>query len=100
MKNDSHPLLQALKARSKSTANPKMEPFEMPRSLQIDHGEIPGLPGRKVGEPITVTLSGHIHSQSNDGHAVMHIASVKPDSKEMDEKESPDADKATESKEA
>lgn len=89
MKNSDHPLMQALKSKNSSGKPPEhpFAQFEAPRSFEINHEEIPGLPGKKVGEAISVRLEGHVHSQNNDGHAVMHVASVKPDSTEMTDKE-------------
>lgn len=88
MKNDSHPLIQALKFNAKPTG-PAFAPMEGPRTFEINHEEIPGLPGKRVGEKITVSLEGHIHSQNNDGKTMMHVASVKPDSDEMTAKQNP-----------
>lgn len=88
MKNDHLPLLQALRGRSKPKTD-SVQPIEMPRAFEIQHHEIPGLPGKKVGDHISVNLAGHIHSQNNDGHAVMHVSSVKPDSTEMTDKANP-----------
>ena len=82
MKNSHLPLVQALKNRLK----PKEETFgptEMPRTFELKHDEMPGLAGRKVGDGIEVRLAGLIHSQHADGHAIMHVSSVKPDSDEM-----------------
>lgn len=53
---------------------------EVPTYLNLKHSDIPGLPGRKVGETVTVRVSGHIQSQHNDGHAVMEVHDVSPDS--------------------
>ncbi len=88
MKNSHLPLIQALKNRMK----PKemIGPEDMPRTFELKHTDIPGLVGRKVGEGISVNLAGRIHSQHADGHTVMHVSSVKPDSAEMDGKENPD----------
>jgi len=72
MKNDNHPLVKAMQSRIKSSG-PPFAPMQGPRTFEIQHHEIPGLPGRRVGEPITVSLKGHIHSQHNDGKAVMHV---------------------------
>lgn len=88
MKNEDHPLMQALKAHAKPSG-PAFVPMEGPRTFEINHDEIPGLPGKAVGEHISVHLEGHIHSQHNDGHAVMHVAEVKPDTNEMTAKENP-----------
>ncbi len=88
MKNSHLPLIQALKNKLK----PK-EPFsppEMPRAFELQHSELPGLSNKKVGEPISVNVSGHIHSQNADGHSVMHVASVKPDSGDMTKAENPE----------
>lgn len=92
MKNSDHPLMQALKARNSSGKPPEhpFAEFEAPRSFEIKHAEIPSLPGKKVGDAISVRLEGHVHSQNNDGHAVMHVSSVKPDSSEMKDAENPD----------
>lgn len=57
--------------------------MEMPRAFELKHDEIPGLAGHKVGEGISVNLEGHIHSQHADGHAIMHVSDVKPDSEKM-----------------
>lgn len=81
MRNSHLPLIQAMKNRMK----PKEEPFsppEMPRTFELKHGEVSGLAGRKVGEGISVKLKGMIHSQHAEGHAIMHVSSVKPDSDE------------------
>lgn len=90
MKNDGIPLIQALKGRAQPKGHAPLPQFEGPRSFDLQHHEIPGLPGKHVGEHISVTLHGHVHSQHSDGHAVMHVASVKPDSTEMTKKEHPD----------
>lgn len=89
MRGDHLPIIQALKNRQKSKAAPVQGP-DLPRTLMVHHHEIPGLPGRKVGEPVTVRIQGHIHSQSNDGHAVVHVASIKPDSSETEKKQYPE----------
>lgn len=89
MKNDHLPIVQALKAKAKKSSTPEMPPFETPRTFEVQHSEIPGLPGRRVGEPITVNLHGHIHSQHHDGRAIIKVASVKPDSQKMAAKENP-----------
>lgn len=91
MKNENHPLIQALKGRSKSpVAKDPFPAFDSPRTFEVQHTEIPGLPGKHVGEHISVRLEGHVHSQHNDGKTIMHVASVKPDSTEMTQKENPD----------
>ncbi len=74
-----------------------MGPMEMPRSFELKHDEIPGLAGHKVGEHISVNLDGHVHSQSADGHAIMHVASVKPDSTEMTKENNPERKTPSES---
>lgn len=89
MKNDHLPLIQALKGRQK----PKDDTAQLdmpPRTMMIHHTEIPGLPGRKVGEPITVNVQGHIHSQHNDGHAIVHVSSIKPDTSGTEKKQYPE----------
>ncbi len=88
--NENSPLIQALKGKAKPKGETSFDEFKPPRTFEIHHGEVPGLPGRQVGEPITVSLSGHIHSQHNEGHAVMHVDEVKPDTNKMTEKEHPD----------
>jgi len=85
MKNETHPLMQALKAKAKPQSD-SLHSLAPSRQLTIHHHEIPGLPGRKIGEQISVNLKGRIHSQSADGHAVMHVASIKPDSDSENEK--------------
>ncbi len=90
MKNDNHPLIAALKGKAKPFGNTNLPNLQSPRTLEVQHHEIPGLPGRHVGEPITVNVHGHIHSQSNDGHAVMHISSVKPDTSGTEKKQYPE----------
>ncbi len=90
MKNSHLPLLQALKGRQPAKASDLGSLDEPPRTLQIQHDEIPGLPSRKVGEKISVNLEGHVHSQHNDGHAIMHVSSVKPDSTERTAQENPE----------
>lgn len=99
MKGDHLPIIQALKGKIKPKAESPTLPFENPRTFELQHSEIPGLPGRRVGEPITVNLHGHIQSQHNDGHTVMHVASVKPDSEEMDAKENPETQTDSQAKE-
>lgn len=95
MKNDHLPLIQALKGKTKSKPDSPVLPFESPRVFELQHKEIPGLPGRRVGEPITVNLHGHIHSQHNDGRTLIHVASVKPDSASMEKKENPETQSET-----
>lgn len=87
MKNDHLPLIQALKGRTKK---PESFNFEVPRIFEVKHSEIPGLPGKKIGEHITVNLRGHI-ADHGDGRSTIHVADVKPDSTEMTNKESPDS---------
>lgn len=89
MKGDHLPIVQALKGNIKKATNNTIA-FEQPRSIEIQHHEIPGLPGRQVGEPITVQVHGHIHSQHNDGKAVMHVSSIKPDTSGTEKKQYPD----------
>lgn len=90
MLGDNSPLIQALKGKAKPKEETPLPQFDAPRTVMIHHDEIPGLPGRHVGERIAVNLEGHIHSQSNDGHAVMHVASVKPDTSGMEKKQYPE----------
>lgn len=90
MKNENLPLIQALKGRSKKGSVESFHSFEPPRTFQLQHHEIPGLPGKKIGETISVNLKGKVHMQHADGHAVMHVTSVKPDSQEMADKTNPD----------
>ncbi len=91
MKNDHLPIIQALKGRQPV---PKADVFDpMPRSVEIKHSEVPGLSDKKVGEPLSVLLHGKIHMQHGDGHAIMHVNSVKPDSAGMTQKENPEAKK-------
>lgn len=93
MKNEDHPLVRAL-SRDKGSAggDSKMLDFdEIPTYLNLKHSDIPGLPGRKVGEQITVNVSGHIHSQHNDGHAVMEVHHIAPDSPTEESFGEPDA---------
>ncbi len=86
MKNDHLPLIQAMKGRAKTVpGEPSFAP--PPRTFEIKHEEIPGLPGRKVGEALSVRVHGKIHQQSADGHAVMHVSSVKPDSQDLTDQE-------------
>lgn len=89
MKGDNLPIIQALKGKQKPQSGPVPQ-FEAPRTFDIHHGEVPGLPGRRVGEPITVKLEGHVHSQYNDGHAVMHVSSVKPDTSGTEKEQYPE----------
>jgi hypothetical protein len=90
MKNDNSPLIQALKGRTRPKLENALPQFEAPRAITIHHHEIPGLPGRRIGEQISVRLQGHIHSQNNDGHTVVHVSSVKPDSEGMEKEGNPD----------
>jgi hypothetical protein len=92
MKNANLPIIQALKGRAKPRPSTTFDQFEMPRTFEVQHHEIPGLPGRKVGEKLSVRLQGHVHSQHADGKTVIHVASVKPDSDEMKEKTNPDSE--------
>lgn len=89
MPNENSPLVKAMMARAKPKGD-ALPQFDAPRTFEVQHGEVPGLGGQKVGEPITVSFEGHIHSQHNDGHAVIHVDKVKPDSTAMTEKEHPD----------
>lgn len=79
MKNDNLPLVKALQNRGKKGTPANVLPIQAPRTFELKHDEITGLPGRKVGDSISVHLHGHIQSQHNEGHAVMHVSSVKPD---------------------
>jgi len=91
MKGDHLPIIQALKGKMKlKSKHTAFDTFEPPRSLQVNHHEVPGLPGRKVGESISVRLHGHIHSQNSEGHAIVHVSSVKPDSSQSDNSEYPE----------
>lgn len=92
MRNDNLPLVQALRARAKNKpeAEGPVQSLEIPRTFELQHTDIPGLPGRRVGEAITVNLNGHIHSQ-HDGRTIIRVASVKPDSKEMEAQANPEA---------
>jgi hypothetical protein len=86
MRNDHLPLIAALKGhRPPSVGPPALEP--VPRTFELQHSDIPGLAAKHVGEPLTVKLQGHVHMQHADGHAVMHVSSVKPDSAELIQKE-------------
>lgn len=86
MKHANMPLIQALKGRSKLKPT---ETLEGPRIFEVKHDEVTGLPGRKVGDQISVHLTGRIHSQHADGHALIHVDHVKPDTSAMDHKEDP-----------
>lgn len=97
MKNENMPLIQALRGRVKSKPEPSFDQFKPSRTFQIDHSEVPGLPGRAVGDHISVNLHGKIHSQSADGHAIMHVSSVKPDTEEGTKKEYPEQKTPSES---
>lgn len=96
MKNSDLPLIQALKNKSNQTKGPAVPSFDQPRAFEVKHAEIPGLAGHRVGEHISVNLKGRIHSQHANGHAVVHVSSVKPDSSQMKAKQNPDTtDSAT-----
>lgn len=86
-----NPLVSAL---GKNRAIPPSIKFEdVPsRMLEVHHSEIPGLPGRKPGEHITVSVQGHISSHE-DGKSTLQVHHVAPDSEAMDEEEfgEPDA---------
>ncbi len=87
MRNDHLPIIQALKGRQ---AVPKADVFDpMPRTFEVKHSDVPGLAEKKVGASLSVVLHGKIHMQHGDGHALMHVDSVKPDSDEMTQKENP-----------
>lgn len=90
MKNDNLPLIQALKGKMKPKGEEPLAQFEIPRTFEVKHDEIPGLPGRPVGEAMSVRLEGHVHSQHSDGHAIMHVDSVKPDTSGIEKKQYPD----------
>lgn len=89
MKNADLPLMQALKGRAKPKGNTTFDKFEPPRTFEIHHHEIPGLPGKRVGEHISVNLKGQVHSQ-HEGKTVVHINDIKPDSSEMTKESYPD----------
>lgn len=92
MKNDNSPLIQALRGKAKPKPSTEFDKFEPPRTFQVHHGEVPGLPGRRVGDQISVSLHGKIHSQSADGHAIVHVDRVeaKPDSMDRTKENYPD----------
>lgn len=77
MKNNNLPIIQALKAKMRPKGEPTIHDFQSPRTFEIQHHEIPGLVNKKVGDPVTVSLTGQINSQHSDGKAIMHVASVK-----------------------
>lgn len=88
-----NPIIQAMKDRStKQVGATPFDPFDEGRLFELQHDKdtIPGLPGRRVGEGISVNLEGHVHSQ-HDGKTMMRVTSVKPDSTEMTAKENPDS---------
>lgn len=86
-----NPLVSAL---SKGRATPPSIKFEdVPsRTLEVNHSEIPGLPGRHPGEHITVSVQGHISSHG-DGTSTLQVHHIAPDSPAMDKEEfgEPDA---------
>lgn len=88
-RNETSPLIQALRKRAPSNSIADFHPAEMPRTFELKHHEMPNLAGQRVGSPITVSLKGHIHSQHADGHTVMHVAAVKPDTNAMTDKANP-----------
>lgn len=90
MKGDELPIIQALKGKQKSKGETPLPQLEAPRSVMVHHSEIPGLPGRQVGETVAVRLEGHIHSQHNDGHAIVHVNSIKPDTSSTEKKQYPE----------
>lgn len=90
MKNDNLPLVQALRNSGKKGTPANVPEIQAPRTIMVHHSEIPGLPGRRVGEPVTVNIQGHIHSQHADGHAIVHVSSVKPDTSGTEKSQYPD----------
>lgn len=77
MRNKSNPLAEAMGHKA---TPPSIDFKDVPsRQIEIHHSEIPGLPGRHVGEHITVSLQGHIASHE-DGHSVLEVHHVAPDS--------------------
>jgi hypothetical protein len=94
-----NPIIQAMKDRSKKQvgATP-FDPLDEGRLFELQHDQdtIPGLPGKRVGEAMTVNLTGHVHSQHN-GKTMMRVTSVKPDSDDMTEEENPDLKTPSES---
>ncbi len=92
MKNSHLPIIQALKNKNKPMKEVPSPVMDFPRTFEVKHSEVPGLAGHRVGEHISVNLKGKIHSQNADGHAILHVASVKPDSSEMKAKQNPDSE--------
>lgn len=88
MRNANLPIIQALKGHMKPKGETPLHQFQTPRTLEVHHHEIPGLPGRKPGEAIAVNLKGHVLHHS-DGKSVIHVSSVAPDSTDMTNKENP-----------
>lgn len=92
MKNDNHPIVQAmLSKRGPSTSG--STPFDMmepSRHLEIKHAELPGLGNVAVGSKVTAMVHGTVRSQHSDGHSMIEIHQIKPDSPAEDKAVNPD----------
>lgn len=78
MKNDEHPMIQAMMKKKGKQSEPMMALPESSRHLEIKHEELPGLGTHAVGKTISAVVHGTIHSQHANGHAMIEISHIKP----------------------
>lgn len=76
-----HPLISALKN------GPKKMPSTMGRTLTITTADIPDLKNSKVGDAVTVYVTGKVNSIHDDGRIVVEVSSVTPNAEREDDDE-------------
>ena len=93
MKGDQNPIVQALHRKKSKGPDTALHLMPMARTFELRHHEIPNLKGKKVGEPLSVHVHGTVHSQHEDGHAMMNVESVKEEQGEPASEQSPQEEK-------
>lgn len=75
MKNEEHPLISALRPKSKMGGMDKMP--DMPRVLEVREGDMP-IMHMNVGDEVEVTVKGTVSSVHKDGTMMMDVKSIEP----------------------
>ena len=89
MKNDSHPLLQALKRRSNGSEAPSLPMPEEERLFQIKKEDIPPLAKFDAGDNAKFVVHGKIRSTHDDGTMMMQVHKVEHQNDDQDATEAP-----------
>lgn len=88
MKNDNHPLLQALRRRSGSDA-PSLPMPEQERLFQIKKEDIPPLAKFDAGDNAKFVIHGKVRSTHDDGTMMMQVHKVEHQADSQDAAEAP-----------